>query len=217
MNSCRFFGSGARFTSRPETPLTVSWALFESRKRPKWRSSPPRPAKSDPPRGAERPQELKTRESQWPRSTPKINPIVETTRLSVRRQCQSMGSCFGLSESMTRRRTRKVLGQKARAPERLVGRLTAQRQGGRHPALPRAGRFQDRHRQAHGRVPYDPLQLHEDPRAQAEPLACISARIWSVPLTTLQARGGLRKQKCSGLYNPGMSRISRLQSRGARQ
>ena len=31
------------------------------------------------------------------------------------------------------------------------------------------------------RLPYDPLQLHEDPRAQAEPLACISAPIWSVP------------------------------------
>ena len=68
-----------------------------------------------------------------------------------------------------------MLGQKAWAPERLVGRLTAQRQGGRHPTLPRAGPFQDRHRQAHGRVPYDPLQLHEDPRAQAEPLACMSA------------------------------------------
>ena len=37
-------------------------------------------------------------------------------------------------------------------------------------ALPRSGRFQDRHRQAHGRVPYYPLQLHKDPRAQAEHL-----------------------------------------------
>ena len=67
------------------------------------------------------------------------------------------------------------LGPEARASERRAGCLTAQRQGGRHPALPQAGRFQDRHRRAHGRVPYDPLQLHEDPRAQAEPLACISA------------------------------------------
>ena len=33
----------------------------------------------------------------------------------------------------------------------------------------------------HGRVPYHPLQLHEHPRAQAEPLACISTRILSVP------------------------------------
>ena len=32
-----------------------------------------------------------------------------------------------------------------------------------------------------GRVPYHPLQLHEHPRAQAEPLACISTRIWLVP------------------------------------
>ena len=29
--------------------------------------------------------------------------------------------------------------------------------------------------------PYHPLQLHEHPRAQAQPLACIAARIWSVP------------------------------------
>ena len=41
--------------------------------------------------------------------------------------------------------------------------------------------FQDRHRQAHGHVPYDPLQLHEDPGAQAEPLVCTSTRIWPVP------------------------------------
>ena len=32
-----------------------------------------------------------------------------------------------------------------------------------------------------GVSPDDPLQLHEDPRAHAEPLACISARIVSVP------------------------------------
>ena len=44
-----------------------------------------------------------------------------------------------------------------------------------------AGRSQDCHRQAHRRVPYNPLQLHEDPRAQAEPLSCISVRIWSIP------------------------------------
>ena len=43
------------------------------------------------------------------------------------------------------------------------------------------GRFQDRHLQDHGRVPYRPLQLHEHPRAQAEPFACISTRIWLVP------------------------------------
>ena len=32
-----------------------------------------------------------------------------------------------------------------------------------------------------GVSPYNPLQLYEHPRAQADPLACISARIWSVP------------------------------------
>ena len=63
----------------------------------------------------------------------------------------------------------------------LAGRLTARRQGGRHPALPPDRRSQDRHCQDHGRVPYYPLQLHQHPRAQAESLACISTRIWSVP------------------------------------
>ena len=78
--------------------------------------------------------------------------------------------------------TQQVLGPEARPPEGLAGRLTARWQAGRYPALPRTGRFQDRHRQDHGRVPYHPLQLHEHPRAQAEPLACISTRILSVPL-----------------------------------
>ena len=77
--------------------------------------------------------------------------------------------------------TQQVLGPEARPPEGLAGRLTARWQAGRYPALPRTGRFQDRHRQDHGRVPYHPLQLHEHPRAQAEPLACISTRILSVP------------------------------------
>ena len=36
-----------------------------------------------------------------------------------------------------RPRQGQVLGPEVRAPERFVGRLTAQRQGGRHPALPR--------------------------------------------------------------------------------
>ena len=106
----------------------------------------------------------------------------ENIRIEGQRDIQTkvMTTLFALFAEVERdlisERTREGLakarasGQKARAPERLVGRLTAQRQGGRHPALPRAGRFQDRHRQAHGRVPYDPLQLHEHPRAQAEPL-----------------------------------------------
>ena len=40
------------------------------------------------------------------------------------------------------------LGPQARSPEGVAGRLTARRQGGRDPALPRAGRLEDRHRQA---------------------------------------------------------------------
>ena len=89
-----------------------------------------------------------------------------------------------------------ILGPEARAPERLVGRLTAQRQGGRHTALPRVGPFQDRHRQAHRRVPYDPLQLHEDPRPQAEPLACISVQIWLAPCHRLRGDEWIAGSRC---------------------
>ena len=60
------------------------------------------------------------------------------------------------------------LGPQARAPERLVGRLTARRQGGGDPSLPRTGRVQGPRRQDHRRLPADPLQLHEHRRAQAE-------------------------------------------------
>ena len=76
--------------------------------------------------------------------------------------------------------TQQVLGPEARTPEGLAGRLTARWQGGRHPALPRTGRFQDRHRQV-WTCPVPPSTAHERPRAQAEPLACISTRILSVP------------------------------------
>ena len=77
--------------------------------------------------------------------------------------------------------TQQVLGPEARTPEGLAGRLTARWQGGRNPALPRTGRFQDRHRQVWA-CPVPPSTAHEHPRAQAEPLACISTRILSVPL-----------------------------------
>ena len=60
------------------------------------------------------------------------------------------------------------LGPQARAPERLAGRLTARRQEGGDPSLPRTGRVQGPRRQDHRRLPADPLQLHEHPRAQAE-------------------------------------------------
>lgn len=62
------------------------------------------------------------------------------------------------------------LGPQARAPEGLAGRLTARRQGGRDPALPRARRLQDRHRQDHRRLPDRPLQLHDHQRAPADAL-----------------------------------------------
>ena len=45
------------------------------------------------------------------------------------------------------------LGPQARAPEGLAGRFTPRWQGGRDPALHRAGRLQDRHRQDHRRLP----------------------------------------------------------------
>ena len=76
--------------------------------------------------------------------------------------------------------TQQVLGPEARTPEGLAGRLTARWQGGRNPALPRTGRFQDRHRQV-WTCPVPPSTAHEHPRAQAELLACISTRILLVP------------------------------------
>ena len=76
--------------------------------------------------------------------------------------------------------TQQVLGPEARTPEGLAGRLTARWQGGRNSALHRTGRFQDRHRQVWA-CPVPPSTAHEHPRAQAEPLACISTRILSVP------------------------------------
>ena len=109
----------------------------------------------------------------------------ENIRIEGKRNIQTkvMTTLFALFAEVERglisERTREGLA-KARSSGRKLGRpkgsLSVSRlngEGGRHPALPRSGRFQDRHRQAHGRVPYDPLQLHEDSRAQAEPLACI--------------------------------------------
>ena len=42
------------------------------------------------------------------------------------------------------------------------------------------------------------IQLHEHPRAQAEPLPCISARIWSVPYQRLRAVRGARRRRGRG-------------------
>ena len=83
--------------------------------------------------------------------------------------------------------TQQVLGPEARTPEGIAGRLTARWQRGRNPALPRTGRFQDRHRQV-WTCPVPPSTAHEHPRAQAEPLACISTRILSVPSTGVHPR-----------------------------
>ena len=91
--------------------------------------------------------------------------------------------------------TQQVLGPEARTPEGLAGRLTARWQGGRNPALPRTGRFQDRHRQV-WTCPVPPSTAHEHPRAQAEPLACISTRILSVPCQGFASP--LRALDCSG-------------------
>ena len=119
--------------------------------------------------------------------------LKENIRIEGARDIQTkvMTTLFALFAEVERdlisERTREGLakarssGRKLGPPEGLAGRLTARWQAGRYPALPRTGRFQDRHRQDHGRVPYHPLQLHEHPRAQAEPLACISTRILSVP------------------------------------
>ena len=111
----------------------------------------------------------------------------ENIRIEGKRDIQTkvMTTLFALFAEVERdlisERTREGLA-KARASGRKLGRpkgsLGVSRLNGKEDDIrrfPRAGRFQDRHRQAHGRVPYDPLQLHEDPRTQTELLACISA------------------------------------------
>ena len=120
--------------------------------------------------------------------------LKENIRVEGRRDIQSkvMTTLFALFAEIERdlisERTReglaraKASGRKLGRPKGSLGRLTARRQGGRDPALPRAGRLQDRHRQDHRRVPDRPLQLHEHPRPPTVALACISTRIWSVPL-----------------------------------
>ena len=122
--------------------------------------------------------------------------LKENIRVEGKRDIQTkvMTTLFALFAEVERdlisERTREGLararasGRKLGRPEGLAGRLTARRQGGRDPALPRAGRVEDRHRQAHGRVPDRPVQLHEHQRTQAAALACISARMLSVPLDT---------------------------------
>ena len=89
--------------------------------------------------------------------------LKENIRVEGTRDIQTkvMTTLFALFAEVERdlisERTREGLGPDARPPEGVAGRLTARRQGERHPALPRAGRVQDRHRQDHGRVPDHPL------------------------------------------------------------
>ena len=107
-------------------------------------------------------------------------------------QTKVMTTLFALFAEVERdlisERTREGLAR-ARASGRKLGRpkgsLGVSRldgKGGRGPPLPRAGCLQDGHRQDHRRVPESPLQLHDHPRSPASALACISTRIWSVPL-----------------------------------
>ena len=106
-------------------------------------------------------------------------------------QTKVMTTLFALFAEVERdlisERTREGLAQ-ARSSGRKLGRpkgsLGVSRLNGKEDDIRRfleLGVSKTAIRQAHGCVPYYPLQLHEDPRAQAEPLACISARIVSVP------------------------------------
>ena len=86
---------------------------------------------------------------------------------------------------------RQLLGWQADNPARRPAALVLEVKGDSCHDIRAAGRAQPapRHRQEHGRIPYHALQLHELQRAQAEPLACISTRIVSVPSSEPQ-RGG---------------------------
>ena len=53
----------------------------------------------------------------------------------------------------TREGLARASGRKLGRPKGSLGVSRLNGKGGRHPELPRVGRFQDRHRQAHGRVP----------------------------------------------------------------
>ena len=118
--------------------------------------------------------------------------LKENIRVEGKRDVQTkvMTTLFALFAEVERalisERTREGLAR-ARASGRKLGRpkgsLGVSRLDGkgRDPALPRAGRLQDRHRQDHRRLPYRPLQLHDHQRAQADALACITTRMLSVP------------------------------------
>ena len=115
--------------------------------------------------------------------------LKENIRVEGKRDIQTkvMTTLFALFAEVERdlisERTReglakaKASGRKLGSPERLAGRLTARRQRGRDPALPRTRRVQDRHRQDRRRLPHHPLQLHDHQRAQAEPRTVIDTTL----------------------------------------
>ena len=118
--------------------------------------------------------------------------LKENIRVEGKRDIQTkvMTTLFALFAEVERdlisERTREGLARARSSGRKLAhpkGSLGVSQLDGKEDEIRRfleLGRFQDRHRQD-GRVPYHPLQLHEHPRAQAESLECISARIWSAP------------------------------------
>jgi len=135
--------------------------------------------------------------------------LKENIRVEGKRDIQTkvMTTLFALFAEVERdlisERTREGLAR-ARASARKLGRpkgsLGVSRldgKGGRDPAVPRAGRLKNRHRQAHGRVPDRALQLHEHAGAQAAALACISTRMVSVPCVRTSPRSSAASSPAS--------------------
>ena len=130
---------------------------------------------------------------------------IESTRLAVERLFGVRERCRLVDDldlaSRSRSRTRGggshrvlavVVGPDMWLPAAVV-------QSSQWPARSPSWRFQDRHRQV-WTCPVPPSTAHEHPRAQAEPLACISTRILSVPSigaslagVILTSNRGLRK------------------------
>ena len=62
-------------------------------------------------------------------------------------------------------------------------------------------------------VPYDPLQLHEHPRAQAAPLACISTNLvgtleWMTFYNNLRLHQGLEGRTPMAVWRAGVDEVS---------
>ena len=119
--------------------------------------------------------------------------LKENIRVEGKRDIQTkvMTTLFALFAEVERdlisERTREGLAR-AKSSGRKLGRpkgsLGVSRLDGKEDEIRRfleLGVSKTRHRQAHGRVPDRALQLHDHQRAQAESLACIRARMVSVP------------------------------------